>query len=130
MEAREVRVVAAVVRRRNRYLVCRRPLAKRHGGLWEFPGGKIEDHEAEIDAVRRELREELGVLAIDAGPAQIELRDAGSPYLIAFLPVRIAGRPVAREHTAVRWATLDQLLALPLAPTDRAFAQYLAAVDL
>ena len=37
-----IRVLAAVIARGDRYLVCRRPVQKRHGGLWEFPGGKLE----------------------------------------------------------------------------------------
>ena len=36
-----IRVVAAIIRRGDRYLVCQRPAGKRHGGLWEFPGGKL-----------------------------------------------------------------------------------------
>jgi 8-oxo-dGTP diphosphatase len=37
-----VRVLAAVIERDGKYLICRRPQHKRHGGLWEFPGGKFE----------------------------------------------------------------------------------------
>ena len=56
-----VRVLAAVIKRNERYLICKRPENKRHGGLWEFPGGKIEIGESNFEAAVRELREELGV---------------------------------------------------------------------
>ena len=56
-----IRVVAAVIEREGKLLVCQRPAHKRHGGLWEFPGGKIEPHEEPLAALARELREELGV---------------------------------------------------------------------
>jgi 8-oxo-dGTP pyrophosphatase MutT (NUDIX family) len=58
-------VLAAVIRRQDRYLVCRRPAHKRHGGLWEFPGGKLEPGETLLEAARRELREELGAEVSD-----------------------------------------------------------------
>ena len=50
--------MAAVIERDGKLLVCRRPGHKRHGGLWEFPGGKLEPGETIVDAARRELDEE------------------------------------------------------------------------
>src|SRR5688500_16930335 len=60
-------VLAAVIGRNGRWLICERPLTKRHGGLWEFPGGKLEVGESLADAARREVAEELGVTAIHIG---------------------------------------------------------------
>jgi 8-oxo-dGTP diphosphatase len=57
---KSVRVVAAVVRRGDRILVTKRRADAARGGLWEFPGGKVEPGEAEPEALRREIREELG----------------------------------------------------------------------
>ena len=56
-----VPVVAAVIRREGRYLLGRRPGHKRHGGLWEFPGGKLHDGEDAEAAAHRELDEELAL---------------------------------------------------------------------
>lgn len=53
-------VVAAVIRRRGRVLIARRRDAAERGGQWEFPGGKVEPGEGEPEALRREIREELG----------------------------------------------------------------------
>ena len=63
---RRVRVVAAVVRRDDAILVTRRRDDAERGGLWEFPGGKVEPGESEPDALRREIREELGC-AVEVG---------------------------------------------------------------
>ena len=54
-------VVAAAVMRANTVFVAKRPPDVHQGGLWEFPGGKVEPGEAAVDAVRRELREEIGI---------------------------------------------------------------------
>ena len=118
-----VRVVAAVVARGDALLVCQRPPHKRHGGLWEFPGGKCEPGESDGDAVRRELREELGVEVLDVGAELVAIGDPGSPFLIAFVPTRIAGEPTCHEHVALRWGTPCELAALPLAPSDRRFVE-------
>src|SRR5437867_489759 len=115
------RVVAAVVSRGDRYLVCRRPLNKRYGGLWEFPGGKCEPGETDESAARRELTEELGVEVLDVGKAQFVVKDPDSGYTIVFRTVHIGGEPECREHLAVRWTARADLLRLDLAPSDRRF---------
>ena len=114
-----------MIRDGDKYLLCKRPSAKRHGGLWEFPGGKLEAGESLEDAARRELWEELGVNVTSVGAPLFTIHDAGSPYEIVFAPVAISGelRPV--EHEEIRWVTLDQMQTLDLAPSDRAFATWL-----
>jgi 8-oxo-dGTP diphosphatase len=56
-----VRVVAGVLKIGNKVLLTSRPTSKSHSGYWEFPGGKIEENESVIDALIRELREEINV---------------------------------------------------------------------
>jgi len=116
-----IRVVAAVVAREGRCLVCERPAHKRHGGLWEFPGGKLEPGEDILAAARRELHEELGVEVTEVGPALAAFQDPGSPFRIEFHPVAIQGEPACLEHARLLWLPPGDLAALPLAPTDRRF---------
>ena len=124
------RVVAAVISDGDRFLVCRRPADKRHGGLWEFPGGKVEPGESDEVAARRELREELGVDLVRVSLAVFEIADPGSPFTIAFVPVQIAGEPVPHEHSELMWAAPGELTILPLAPSDSAFVvRYLLRRD-
>jgi 8-oxo-dGTP pyrophosphatase MutT (NUDIX family) len=113
-----------VISRGDRLLVCQRPPEKRHGGLWEFPGGKCEAAESDRDAITRELREELGVDVIEVGDEELATQDADSPFLIAFIPVRISGDPVCREHVAMTWGLPTELAELPLAPSDRRFVEH------
>ena len=122
--ADQIRVVAAVINRGDTLLMCQRPTHKRHGGLWEFPGGKCEHGESDADAIRRELAEELCVETASVDDSQFEVADPDSPYLIVFHPVSILGEPRAVEHTAIAWATPEQLLRLALAPSDRRYLEW------
>lgn len=123
----EVAVVAAVVERDGRYLLGRRPLEKRHGGLWEFPGGKIDEGEDPAEAARRELAEELAVEATSVGERLHRVADTAPPFVIHFHPVSVSGNPTALEHTEVGWFSLDELAVMGLAPADERFVEWLSA---
>jgi 8-oxo-dGTP diphosphatase len=121
------RVLAAVISRYGRYLVGQRAAHKRHGGLWEFPGGKIEAGESDLDAARRELREELGVEVQSVLPAIFVSQDDNSEFVIEFVPTVIVGEPRPIEHSALAWATETELATMDLAPSDRRFVEFLQA---
>jgi 8-oxo-dGTP diphosphatase len=116
-----------VIRRGERYLVCQRPAHKRHGGLWEFPGGKLEPGETMLVAARRELSEELSVGVQSIQGVEFAINDPGSPFVIEFCRVQIDGDPVCLEHQSIAWVTLGELLELALAPSDRKFAIHLCS---
>lgn len=83
-------VVAGVLNRNNRILVCRRRADQPHALKWEFPGGKLEENETPAAALRRELREELGIEA-QPGPEimRYEFSYPGkNPLLLIFFEVR------------------------------------------
>jgi 8-oxo-dGTP diphosphatase len=119
------RVVAAVIRDGDRFLICQRPAPKRHGGLWEFPGGKCEASETDEQAITRELAEELGVEVSAVGDALFAACDPDSPFVIAFLHVEIRGEPLCIEHAALAWASLHEMTAYELAPSDARFVNFL-----
>ena len=122
-----VRVLASVIRREDSLLICQRPPHKRHGGLWEFPGGKVEGDESDESAARRELAEELGVHVESVGAPDFSIADPDSPFLIVFIPTTITGEPTCHEHTALAWLTPAELTKLPLAPSDRRYVEFLLA---
>jgi len=123
------RVLAAIVCRESKYLVCQRPAHKRHGSLWEFPGGKLEKGESLLEAARRELTEELGVETLSVGSPLFSTADPGSEFLIEFVPTVIDGDPQGLEHSALKWLCLEDLPSLDLAPSDRRFVEFLLATD-
>lgn len=118
-----VRVVASVIRRGASFLVCRRPLNKRHGGLWEFPGGKVREGETVQEAVRRELMEELQIDVTDIGESLFAAEDPDTSFIIEFIEVKISGEPRAIEHSEVRWRSAVELISLALAPADDRFVR-------
>jgi mutator protein MutT len=124
--AGQIHVVAAVACIDGRYLVCRRPEDKRHGGLWEFPGGKVRHGETRSEAVRRELAEELDLAAEAVGDVVYSASDEGSPYVIDFVATVVRGVPVLHEHSEVGWFSVPEMIALDLAPADGRFARWLA----
>jgi 8-oxo-dGTP diphosphatase len=114
-------VVAAVIRRHDgRYLLARRPPGRAMAGLWEFPGGAVEDGETAEAALARELHEELGVTVVIGAPLTFAWhRDANREVLLLFYRAALGpGEPHGREGQEVRWVTPSELAALPTPPAD------------
>ncbi len=117
-------VCAVLVDHEDRFLVVKRPHGGRLGGLWEFPGGKIESAESPESALHRELKEELD-LDISCLGQHVSLRAVKHAYdfaliwLVPFL-VRCGERPPLKllEHTELRWIGFDGANDLAWAPAD------------
>ncbi len=132
MEAHRVHVVAAVLRdRAGRVLLARRPPGGPHGGLWEFPGGKVEPGETPREALAREILEELGVEVVVGG--RVAAVDHDYPHLAIRLDAyacRLArGEPRGVDGQAVAWVRPRDLPALALPAADRPIAIRLARDD-
>jgi 8-oxo-dGTP diphosphatase len=115
-------VVCGVILDRNgKVLACRRAADRHLGGLWEFPGGKVEDGESPEKALARELLEELGISVEVGGKMDpvVEWTDGDvSIRLTAFWCGIIEGQPVALEHEEIRWCETEELSALDWAEAD------------
>ena len=100
-------------------LLCQRPEGKSQAGLWEFPGGKVEDAESPQEALARELREELGCVAIVGEALTAVVHDYGS-FSIQLQPFlcRLEGEPQALEHQALEWVPFAEMEGYALAPAD------------
>lgn len=116
-------VVAAVIERRGRLLLAQRPLQKVHGGLWEFPGGKVDADETLAAALGRELQEELALAPVVVGAQLGSQTDAQRSICLYFLRATTESVPIALEHMALGWYRPGEALGLNLAPLDRAFLE-------
>ena len=116
-------VVAAALCQGGKVLISQRPAGKRDSGLWEFPGGKVEPGETPLEALSRELKEELGVVIGDADP--ISFANDAHIVLLLFACRAWAGDPARRDGQAIKciapadveqheMPTLGVELALPL----------------
>jgi 8-oxo-dGTP diphosphatase len=107
-------VVAGILRRGDTILICRRRADQPHALKWEFPGGKVESGESPVEALQRELREELG---IESDPARELTRyefsyPEKSPILLIFLHVtEWRGDIENRIFEAILWERSGGLLA-------------------
>lgn len=100
-------VVAGILKKGVSVLIGRRPDRGLLGGLWEFPGGKVERGETLRMALEREFREELGV-EVEAGEPVARVEHAYTHFSVTLhgLPCRLRrGVPVARIHSAIRWVS-------------------------
>ena len=123
-------VVAALILRENKILICQRMPDQTLPLKWEFPGGKIEPGEAQDVALRRELDEELGIQAtIGAKIATIAhtYGNGSAVELHFFVVTKFAGEIENRIFHEVRWAEKTDLPAYDFLEADVALVQEIAA---
>ena len=121
-------VVAAVILRKDEVLVTRRPRGGHMAGKWEFPGGKIEKGETPREALRREIREELGCrIAVGRRILRVNYRYPGKFVRLDFFRCGILeGEPHGREGQRVRWVKRPDLRKLDFPPADREILEHLS----
>ncbi len=121
-------VTAAIIRRNGRILLTRRPDTVRHGGMWEFPGGKLHDGESPQAGLAREIEEELGLKVAVGGIFEIAYHryDWGPVLILAFDCA--AGDDRSPQNIAVaehRWVLAQELSRYDILPADRPIVEKL-----
>jgi 8-oxo-dGTP diphosphatase len=118
MNAVRVQVVGAAVVRDGRVLAARRTKPAHLAGMWEFPGGKVEPGESDVEALLRELEEELGVTARVGPRVGPDLLLGDTAVMRVYLVTLLVGEPQLHEHDAFRWLAADELQEVPWIPAD------------
>ena len=114
-------VVAALIWRENRFLICQRPTTKTLSLLWEFAGGKVQPGETREQALIRECREELAV-PVSVGEVFAEVTHTYpdlTVHLTLFHAAIAEGTPQMREHNDIRWITVDEIPQYDFCPADQ-----------
>ncbi len=120
MEQKITEVVAALIVKDHRFLICQRPAHKARGLLWEFVGGKVEPGETLPQALIRECLEELGIRVT---PQEIFMQLV---HIYPDITVRLTlfwaqtqDTPQRLEHNDLRWISVDEIDHFSFCPADR-----------
>ena len=113
-------VVAALIWRGEKFMICQRPAHKARGLLWEFVGGKVEAGETPQEALIRECREEIDVL-LSVGDAFMDVTHEYPDldvHLTLFHATIASGEPKKLEHNDIRWITPQEIPDYDFCPAD------------
>ena len=113
-------VVAAIIKRKTKYLIAKRASLKTHGGRWEFPGGKIEEGETPEIVLERELYEELNIKT-SIGPHIMNSFHEYEDFkikLMAYEVTHLNGEFTLSEHDEIAWVTPAQMESYHMSGAD------------
>ncbi|ACE99156.1 MULTISPECIES: (deoxy)nucleoside triphosphate pyrophosphohydrolase [Rhodopseudomonas] len=115
-------VAVALIDADNRVLIAQRPKHKQLGGLWEFPGGKLDPGERPEAALIRELDEELGITVKEACLAPLTFASHAYEDFHLLMPLYVCrrweGLAMPREGQELAWVRANKLRDYPMPPAD------------
>ncbi|WP_182915224.1 8-oxo-dGTP diphosphatase MutT [Rhodopseudomonas palustris] len=115
-------VAVALIDADNRVLIAQRPKHKQLGGLWEFPGGKLDPGERPEAALIRELDEELGITVKEACLAPLTFASHAYETFHLLMPLYVCrrwdGQVMPREGQELAWVRANKLRDYPMPPAD------------
>ena len=114
-------VVAALIWRGEKFMICQRPAHKARGLLWEFVGGKVEHGETKEQALIRECNEELGI-TLDVGDVFMDVIHEYpdlTVHLTLFNATISHGEPQKIEHNDIQWITPEKIPNYDFCPADK-----------
>ena len=122
-------IVGAAILADGHLLACQRSEPPEVAGRWEFPGGKVEPGEDELEALVRECEEELGVVirVLERVGEDVPLAH-GWALLRVWLAEIVTGEPQALEHSALTWLGPDELDSVSWLPADAPIVAEVAKV--
>uniref|UniRef100_A0A7V4JP21 (Deoxy)nucleoside triphosphate pyrophosphohydrolase n=1 Tax=Thermodesulfobacterium geofontis TaxID=1295609 RepID=A0A7V4JP21_9BACT len=115
-----LKVVAGFLKKGDKFLLVRRPINKKRGGLWEFPGGKVENGETLESAIKRELKEELGIKTKVRGVlGKINYKYPEGEIELILFEIESKEEPILKEALELRWVNFEEIKKLKLCPADK-----------
>ncbi len=126
-----IHVVAAIFTNGEKVLACRRAPHKNSPGLWEFPGGKVEDGESSFAALEREIKEELGLECKPRETFDVSITEVGELEIkleTIICPFDTDQELTSTDHDEFRWLASDELHTVNWAMPDRPAVKKLSVV--
>ena len=127
MHTKSIDVVAAVIKKNDFFLIANRSFEANSSGLWEFPGGKVEEKETFVSALIREIEEELS-LKIQVGDkiTSIDLKTSDKNISVhCFYASILSGQIILNVHSEFKWVERNQLESFKYIDGDRYVLEYL-----
>lgn len=127
-----IEVAAAIIENEHdQILIARRKKGKAQGGLWEFPGGKIENNETIEECLKRELQEEMNIQIQPYESFGVNDHYYGSTHirLYAHKAKYVSGELILVDHDEYRWVFTANLGEYEFAPADIKFVEVLVSVS-
>ena len=115
-----VDVVAALIWKNNKFMICQRPAHKARGLLWEFVGGKVELGETKEQALIRECKEELNII-LSVGDVFMDVVHEYpdlTVHLTLYNATIFEGEPQKLEHNDIKWITPSEIPNYDFCPAD------------
>jgi 8-oxo-dGTP diphosphatase len=116
----------------GRVLIAERPAGRAMAGLWEFPGGKVENGERPEDTLIRELDEELGITVREACLAPLTFASHSYPDFHLLMPLYVCrrweGTVTPKEGQRLAWVKPNRLKDYPMPPADVPLVSHLAGL--
>ena len=123
-----IRVTAAILEKDGKILIAKRETGDDlFAGLWEFPGGKIEEGETPEQCMARELKEELEI-EVEVGELITSNKHKyphGMFELLAYRVKHISGKIILNDHDEIKWVTIDEMTNFEFPPADTPIINYL-----
>ena len=125
-------VVAALIWKGDKFMICQRPANKARALLWEFVGGKVEPGETNEQALIRECREELDIL-LSVGDVFMDVIHEYpdiTVHLTLFNATIAKGEPQKLEHNDIKWITTSEISNYEFCPADKEIIRRIYMIDL
>ena len=122
-----IQVTAAIIEKDGKILIAQRKPESHQANKWEFPGGKVEDDEAPVECLEREMMEEFNIL-VSIGEylgASVYHYDHISIELMVYRTFWTGGDLVLKDHAAYKWVEVRDLDRYDFAPADIPFVKKL-----